>query len=316
MPLLGRVLGVSNPPAGIEQTQIDPAYSMQERHTRHRTEPSFGQGLFEHCANSECRSGWLHLWRSRSVPVFEGGWTCSTECTTARMIAAVNRELNRRGGVWERHRHRIPLGLLMLEKGWITQAQLRAALDAQRAAGTGRLGEWLVRHRAVSEIQVTRALSLQWGCPVLALEFHEPAHLAGVMPRLFLDAFGSLPLRAVAGNVLYLGFEESLDPVLALAVQRMNGLRVESGIVQGSLFRPAHSRMLDARFPPVELVEAASEGSGAYVLAQSIERNRPVASRLIRVHDCLWLRMWLRPQRGVLPDRDQVRDVICNIGLH
>ncbi len=67
------------------------------------------------------------------------------------------------------------------------------------------------------------------------------------MPRLFVDAFGALPLRVAAGKLLYLGFEDRLDPVLALAIERMTGLRVESGLVQGSLFRLAHARMLNAQ---------------------------------------------------------------------
>ena len=62
----------------------------------------------------------------------------------------------------------------MLEQGWITAGQLRQALEAQRAAGAGRLGHWLVRQQGVSEQLVTRALGLQWSCPVLPLEFHEP----------------------------------------------------------------------------------------------------------------------------------------------
>jgi hypothetical protein len=313
MPLLDPGLTTSKAPVQDAQGWIEPVDIPQSPDRRER---SFRSGLFENCANPRCRSGWLHLWRSRMVPVFEGAWTCSPECTAAQMIAAVHRELDGSGGTREGHRHRIPLGLLMLEKGWITQTQLRAALEAQREAGTGRLGEWLIRQGGVNELQVTRALSCQWGCPVLPVDFHDPAQLAGVMPRLFLDAFGSLPLRVAGGKVLYLGFEGSLDPVLALAIERMNGLRIESGIVQESLFRLAHSRMLATTFPPVELVEAVSEAPAAYVLARSIERHRPVASRLVRVHDCLWLRMWSRHQRTVLPDKDLVHDVICRIGLH
>ena len=102
-------------------------------------------GIFETCANPGCNSGWLHLWRSRSVPVFEEGWSCSAECTEARVASAVRRELDGRGAAQENHRHRVPLGLLMLEQGWITSVQLRQALEAQRAAGGGRLGNWLVR---------------------------------------------------------------------------------------------------------------------------------------------------------------------------
>ena len=212
-----------------------------------------------------------------------------------------------RGSGLESYRHRIPLGLAMLEQGWITKDQLREALKAQKAAGGGRLGQWLVSRKCVSEQLVTRALGLQWSSPVLTLEYYDQD-----TPRLFLDAFGALPLRISAGRILYLGFEDRLDPALALAVARMTGLRVESGLVQESLFRPVHIRMLSARFPSVELIEAASEPALIYTLTKAIERVRPVESRLARVHECLWLRMWLRPQSGVLPEPDSVQDLICS----
>jgi len=273
-------------------------------------------GLFETCANPGCGSGWLHLWRSRQAPVFEGGWNCSAACTAARVALAVGRELEGRTIAQQSHRHRIPLGLVMLEQGWITSGQLRGALAAQKAAGAGRLGYWLARQREVSEQLVTRALGLQWSCPVLPLEFHDAEALTGLLPRLFVDAFGALPLRVAAGRLLYLGFEDRLDPVLALAVERMSGLRVESGLVAESLFRPAHTRMLSAKFSPVELIEAASEPAAAHALSKCIERTRPVDSRLVRVHDCLWLRMWQRPQSGPMPEPGSTQDLICLIGTH
>jgi len=272
--------------------------------------------LFETCANPGCGSGWLHLWRSRSAPVFEGGWNCSAACTAARVASAVRREQDGRGPAQENHRHRIPLGLVMLEQGWITSGQLRQALDAQKAAGAGRLGHWLVRQQGVSEQLVTRALGLQWSCPVLPLEFHDAEALTALVPRLFVDAFGALPLRMAAGRLLYLGFEDRLDPIVALAVERMSGLRVESGLVPESLFGPAHSRMLNAKFPLVELIEAVSEPALVQALARSIEQMRPVESRLVRVHDCLWLRMWRRPQSGPMPERDSIQDLICSIGAY
>lgn len=270
----------------------------------------------ETCANPQCRSGWLHLWRSRSTPVFEGGWNCSSACTRARVMVAVHREMEGRVTAPEPHLHRIPLGLTMLEQGWITAAQLRGALEAQRTAGAGRLGHWLVHKYGVSETLVTRALSLQWSCPVLALDFHDAEALTSLLPRLFVDAFGALPLRVAAGKLLYMGFEDRLDPVLALSIERMTGLRVESGVVQGSQFGPAHTRMLSAKFPRAELIEASSEVGVVHAVTKAIEKVRPMGARLVRVHDCLWLRMTLKPQIGRLPEISSVEDLVCSIGAY
>jgi len=211
------------------------------------------------------------------------------------------------------HRHRIPLGLVMLEQGWINSEQLRKAMEAQRSAGAGRLGDWLMSSQGVQEQLVTRALSLQWNCPVLPLDHHDPEQMSAVLPRLFVEAFGVLPLRVAAGSILYCGFEDRLDPVLALAAERISGLRVESGVVRGSQFRPAHARLLAARFPRTELVEASSETPLVRALTKAVEGRRPVESKLVRVHDCLWLRMWTRPQTSALPDGGAVEDVIASL---
>jgi len=171
-----------------------------------------------------------------------------------------------------------------------------------------------VAQGAVDDSLVTRALALQWSCPVLPLEQSSACGLASVTPRLFLDAFGALPMRIAAEKVLYLGFEANLDRTLALAIERMTGLRVESGIVQEAGFRRVHEQLLAQSFPHIELVEATSELAASHVLAKSVERLRPVASRLVRVHDCLWLRMWLRPPLHLLPEINSVYDVVCSIG--
>lgn len=320
MPLLNR-RSPNRPPGNARVTE--PALELplpQVRDVPKTREYAIGvladAGLLSACANPRCSTGWLRIWRSRTGPVFESGWSCSPTCTRARVELAVSREMNARGPALETHRHKIPLGLVMLEQGWIKAGQLREALEAQKAAGAGRLGEWLVRQQGLSEPLVTRALGLQWSCPVLHVESHETEGLTSAMPRLFVDAFGALPLRVAAGRILYLGFEDRLDPVLGLAVERMTGLRVESGLVQSSLFRVAHQRMLEASFPRVQLIEAVSESALAHVLARTIEQARPVESRLMRVHDCLWLRMWRSPQLSSLPAIGTVEDIICSIGAH
>lgn len=274
-----------------------------------RGEPARRPPWFPVCGNRNCSAGWLRLGRSRCTPVFEGEWCCSPECTRAQVDAALRREMGSRMAAPEVHRHRIPLGLAMLHQRWITAEDLRRSLAAQRQAGAGRLGHWL-RRQGVSEQLIARALGLQWSCPVLTVGTQLPEPSTTLLPRLFVDAFGALPMRVAAEKILYLGFEDRLDPGLALAIETMTGLRVESGIVAESEFRRAHARALEASYPAVELVEAASEAALAGVLAKAIERARPVESRLVRVHDCVWLRMTVRSRTGPVPALDAVRDLI------
>ena len=111
-----------------EDSLLTETVSGQQVSVRTGTRP----GFFQTCANPACESGWLHLWRGESTPIFEGGWNCSAACTAARVAAAVRRELDGRSSAEQNHRHRIPLDLLMLEQGWITSGQLRQALDAQK----------------------------------------------------------------------------------------------------------------------------------------------------------------------------------------
>lgn len=265
------------------------------------------------CANRGCRSGWLQLFRSRTRPVFQGGWTCSGPCTEERVLLSLQRERIGWSPVTEPYQPRIPLGLLMLEQGLISAPQLRRAVEAQKRTGKLRIGEWLIKQGAADERSITRALSMQWGCPVLRLSEERTTVVAGLIPRLFLEAFKVLPVRTGGDKLLYLGFEGRRDAVLALAVERITGVRVESGIVQSSEYRSASERVCSDPFPPLQLIEAVSERAAAHTLARSIERAQPVDSRLVRVHKWLWLRMYLNGQNPVCPDRDSVRDVICTI---
>jgi hypothetical protein len=120
----------------------------------------------------------------------------------------------------------------MLAQGWITQQQLRQALEAQRQAGTGRIGEWLISECGLEPEQITRGLSMQWSCPALSAERFSPETMALVMPGVFVEEFGMLPLRIAAGRILYLAFINGLDASAARAVEQMSGLKCESGILR------------------------------------------------------------------------------------
>jgi hypothetical protein len=51
-------------------------------------------------------------------------------------------------------------------------------------------------------------------------------------------------------------------------------------------------------------------------LTRAIEESRAVEARLVRIHDCLWLRVWRRRQVGPVPELGSVRDLIASTAGH
>jgi hypothetical protein len=268
-------------------------------------------GAFPSCANPRCTSGWLQLWRKRRVPVIEGGWLCSPACTRARIDDLLRREQLEAHAVTT-HRHRIPIGLVLLTQGWITHDQLRDALAAQRNGANMRLGEWLVAHRGLDEARLTQALGLQWSCPVFSLAKHGSGLPVTVVPRLLAESFGFVPLRLTSTGLLYLAFEDRIDHSLALAIERITGLRVESGLLSNSEFTLAQRDLTQGRFARTRLIEAGNLDLLAEAFTRHIEKCQPSEARLVRIHDLFWLRLWRQPD--ATPDLTQSRGVEDVIG--
>lgn len=266
---------------------------------------------FPACANPRCASGWLQLWRRRRVPVVEGGWLCSPACTRARIDDLVRRE---QAGAHSAsaHRHRVPIGLVLLTQGWITHEQLKQALEAQRNGSGLRLGELLVANHGLDEARLTQALSLQWSCPVFSLEKHSGPPVT-ILPRLLPESLGFVPLRLTASGILYLAFEDRIDHSLALAVERMTGLRVENGLLSASEFSQARERLEQGRFARARMIEASSLDLLAEAFTRHIEKEKPAEARLVRVHDLFWLRLWHQTE-STTPDPAQSRGVEDVIG--
>ena len=266
------------------------------------------------CANPGCASGWLHVWRSRTAPMIEGGWSCSPGCTRARIADLIHREHKGHYQAATIHRHRVPLGLVLLAEGWITHEQLKKALDEQRAGAAGHIGAWLMEHCGLEERRVTQALSIQWNCPIFALDQEHTIPAISLTPRLFMDTFRFFPLRLSSAGILYIAFEDRIDHSVTLALERMTGLRVEAGLVNGSEFRHTHNSLLEARSPVTRMIEAASIDAIVNALTRLVEKEKPLDARLVRLHDFYWLRLWKELEqspRALSSTPDRIEDVIC-----
>src|SRR5207248_2232426 len=119
-------------------------------------------------SNRDCvhvQSLWRRLRSKTSAVLLDGSRCCLDACLEQVLFDAFERVQStlKRLAV----PHRIPLGLLLISRQQLTAVQLQTALEAQRSAGHGRLGEWLLSMGFVSEDKITAALARQWSCPVL-----------------------------------------------------------------------------------------------------------------------------------------------------
>jgi hypothetical protein len=210
----------------------------------------------------------------------------------------------------------------MLAQGWITHPQLQKALAAQRESGTGRIGEWLMSECGLEAEQIVRGLSMQWGCPVLTTEGFSPEAMALVVPKVFVEKFGLLPLRVAGSRILYLGFADRLDASAAFATEQMTELKVESGVVEGMSFEAARIRLLACDGVEMKLEAAEDKDAMSARITAILEQKQPIASRLVRLHQYYWLRMWLESGAlssgaGNLPvTSEDVKDHVFAVGAH
>jgi hypothetical protein len=99
----------------------------------------------------------------------------------------------------------------------------------------------------------------------------------------------------------------------------MSGLKIEAGLLHGSVFRRLQREMLQASFPKTRLLEAVDIRGLVHAMAGMIEERKPAQARIIRVHDYLWLRLWRGPvatnEQKPVPNRDDVEDMVCSFTL-
>ena len=272
------------------------------------------------CGAEGCASAWRKPWKNRTRPIFEDEWGCSSKCIQKIVAATVRRETGE--GVdadTTPHRHRVPLGLVLLAQGWITHPQLRAALDAQRNSGHGRIGDWLAESCGLDQQRITRGLGMQWNCPVFTTDGFTPGAMALVMPKRFVVEFGLVPLRVAGRSVLYLAAQDKLNAAPALAIEHMSGLKVESGLLGEARFQEVREGILAAESVPVTMGNVPDEEALALRITRRLEQGLPLASRLVRVHQYYWLRTWMEAEAfggtGTLPSTmGGVRDHLFTVG--
>ncbi len=150
------------------------------------------------CAHSGCQSS-VPIWRRTAPLRVRGKWVCSLQCAEAEA---------RDHFEWMRAQretlpaYRVPLGLMMLSRGYLTEEQLLVVLNAQLRAREGMLGDWTQRLGFATESQVLAALSLQCSCPILKLQTPPDRDSIAMLPWVILRGLHMMPVRFSNSNRL------------------------------------------------------------------------------------------------------------------
>jgi hypothetical protein len=247
------------------------------------------------CSGTECATH-PKRWRLvRNGTRFENRWYCGASCLETAVRISLERLLRVSGTRRPAH-HRVPLGLLLLSRGQLTEDQLRRGLAAQQASGNGRLGEWLEWLGYVTEQQVITALSVQWACPVL------PARLSGQplsnwnIPYRLLESSRMLPVKFVsARRALYVAFSGDVDYSALHAIEQMLDCKTEACLLESSAMDQRLARLGEATRASELVFETASgESETAHILCAYVARVRGEAVRLASCGDYVWSRILTR----------------------
>ncbi len=248
------------------------------------------------CALVSCpgtKPFWQRLLR-RSAGIFlHGQFYCRPQCLETALMGQISRlrALNPSA----QPPNRIPLGLLMVARGKITHLEVRAALEAQRRANYGSIGDWIEKLGFASEQDVTAALALQWGCPVASSFDHSIVDSPGNIPLRILEAFQMIPFNyAASTSTLYLAFGARVDHAALYAIERILDCRTQPCVAPSkSVARQLEQLRQLARPNDVEFA-TRDLGEMARITSSYVARLNPEDVRLSRVGRFIWLRLKAR----------------------
>jgi len=250
------------------------------------------------CASPYCprpATLWQRWWARREGIWLHDQWFCSLDCFQLGLyrrleLAAVSRP------PMVLQRSRVPLGLVLLSQGNITSSQLRQALELQKKTKTGKVGEWLIRMGAVSEVQVTAALATQQSSPIFPDREPQLVPPRLQWPTALVHAYRALPVfHNAAANTLFVGFLEQVDHSFLYSLEHVLRCRTRSCIVPLSTYR----RRLELnaqceRGETIEIQQSQNSNEMTDAICDFAQQVRAERCRTARCGDRLWIR--LEPQ--------------------
>ena len=245
------------------------------------------------CSRATCSSHRLPaLWSSPAPVRFGGMWFCSPACAEPAIRRCLD-QVRSQTTQARRHPHRVPLGLLLLSRGELSEDQLQTALEAQRTGEPRRIGEWLQILHLASEQQVLAGLGLQWALPILSSPPAVLQSCASLLPAMVRRELRLVPVRHVgSSNELFLACSEQADQTVLASIAQMLSCRIQACLVSERTL----SRWLEADLGVDE--DTTQSFERVHSLAEILRITCSYAARLssdeVRIARCqsqIWVRL-------------------------
>ena len=173
----------------------------------------------------------------------------------------------------------IKLGDLLLKARAITELQLKAALSEQQKWG-GRLGEILVRMNILSEEMLVKALSKQLALPAVSLDTIQgvPPHVRAKLPAQMAKDFAAVPVQLRDdGKTLVVAMAEPQNIEHVDTIRSVARCRVVVQVAGRTAIARAYGRFYDGEADPSDLEGSFKvvDAAGNTVIRSSDEVKRP-----------------------------------------
>lgn len=195
------------------------------------------------CAQPACENKLMMTYVAGSALGIHAGsaWYCSPDCFALDARSTLSSLSS--GSVVEMPRNpRLSLGLALLQKGFLTEDQLRSATTQSRLQAM-ELETCLVESGVVSEKQLAGARAVQWGYPVLGQDLIGQIVEAD-LPGTLLQACSAAPIHySTRSKRLVLGFVHRVEHSLLQAIEQITGCRAEPCFITPTEFRVQSERL-------------------------------------------------------------------------
>jgi hypothetical protein len=246
-----------------------------------------------HCNGHECagaRRAWERISNGAGSVCVHGLRYCFPHCFERELMRRLVRMQPTRA-VRRTLAHRLPLGLLMLSRGDLTDFQLRQTLQEQQRHKGRRIGQCMQQLGYVREPQVTAALALQWCCPVLKT-LPQQAVDCGV-PLGLLRRFQMLPVHfSAAARALHIAFADDIEYPALVAIEEMVDCKTQACLTTSSGLQAAFERMERQSVPlEKEFTGARSPQDMTRIISSYAAKLGADNVKIVTCADFAWIRI-------------------------